>query len=140
MPTFDDRVHTAASPAAVWKLLYDPARFTEWWVGVGSVEPDIGDAVPGVDASGYTMYPDGYPDFPMPQTLRTDHHNQQVTISCLVSDLQFVWRLSPAADGRGTDIAVHVDIPESEAARLAAQREIIHGSLLRLAELARITH
>lgn len=138
MPTFDDRVHTAASPAAVWKLLYDPTRFTEWWVGIGSVEPEA--AAPGADGSAYTMYPDGYPDFPMPQTLRTDHHNQQVTISCLVSDLLFVWRLARAEDGDGTDIEVHVDIPESEAARLTAQREIIHGSLLRLADLARTPH
>lgn len=129
MPTFDDHVRTAATPAAVWKLLYDPTRFTEWWSGIGSVEP-------GADGSAYTMYPDGYPDFPMPQTLRADRGSQQVTISCLVSDLLFVWRLSLAEDDHSTDIHVHVEIPEAEAARLATQREIIHDSLTRLAALA----
>ncbi|MEV0463455.1 hypothetical protein ACFYUD_02525 [Nocardia tengchongensis] len=132
MPTFDDHAHTTASPAAVWKLLYDPTRFTEWWIGVGSVDANA-------DGSDYTMYPDGYPDFPMPQTLRADGRQAQVTISCLVSDLRFVWQLMLGEDGQSTDIHVHVDIPEAEAARLDTQREVIHGSLTRLAALARVS-
>ncbi|APB00806.1 hypothetical protein [Nocardia seriolae] len=129
MPTFDDHARTAATPAAVWKLLYDPSRFTEWWSGIGSIEPDA-------DGSTYTMYPEGYPDFPMPQTLRADRGNSLVTISCLVSDLLFVWQLSLAEDGHSTDIHVHVEIPEAEAARLATQREVIHESLTKLAALS----
>ncbi len=80
------------------------------------------------------MFPDGYPDFPMPQTLDTSHENGTVRISCLVSDLCFSWRLRPA--GAGTEISVHVEIPDREAARLDAQREIISQSLTRLADLA----
>jgi hypothetical protein len=80
------------------------------------------------------MYPSGYADFPMPQLLRTDHDGQRVTISCLVSDLRFEWRLRPAADG--TDIHVHVDIPDEEAARLATQRGVIRRSVANLAALA----
>jgi hypothetical protein len=126
MPDFDQSTITAAAPEQVWKLLYDPARFPEWWTGVGSVDID--------DTGGYTMYPTGYPDFPMPQLLATSQENGQVTISCLVSDLCFDWRLRPVA--AGTEISAHVRIPDQEAHRLDAQREIIAASMLRLARLA----
>lgn len=127
MPTFDDRVRSTAPPEDVWKLLYDPSRFPSWWAGVGAVDKS--------DVDGYTMYPDGYPDFPMPQRLRTDHADGCVAISCLVSDLTFEWRLRPI-DGGATEIAVHVEIPVAEAHRLAGQRDVIHRSLVALAALA----
>jgi uncharacterized protein YndB with AHSA1/START domain len=127
MPTFDQSAVAAAAPEEVWKLLYDPARFPEWWAGVGSVEP-------AGDAGDYTMYPEGYPDFPMPQALETSQENGAVKVSCLVSDLCFEWRLRPS--GSGTEISVHVEIPDHEAHRLDAQRDIIRQSVLRLAELA----
>jgi hypothetical protein len=129
MPTFDQSTIAQASPEEVWKLLYDPARFPEWWAGVGSIQADRDD--------GYTMFPDGYPDFPMPQTLRTSQENGTVQISCLVSDLCFDWRLRPA--GSGTEISVHVEIPDQEAHRVDAQRDIIRQSLDRLAALAAAT-
>jgi uncharacterized protein YndB with AHSA1/START domain len=111
----------------VWKLLYDPSRFPDWWAGIGTVE---------VEREGeYTMYPDGYPDFPMAQLLDTHRDQQRVTVSCLVSDLRFEWRLESTDDG-GTRITVDVEIPEAEAERLESQREVIHTSMNRLAELA----
>jgi uncharacterized protein YndB with AHSA1/START domain len=130
MPSFDDRTRSAAPPEDVWKLLYDPSRFPDWWAGVGTIEPSD------VDGSAYTMYPAGYPDFPMPQQLRSDRVGGSVAISCLVSDLTFEWRLRPLDDGRATEIAVHVELPESEGHRLAGQRDLIHHSLLALARLA----
>ncbi len=126
MPSFHDTVETTASPEEVWKLLYDPARFPDWWAGVGTVE--VG------DAGEYTMYPEGYPDFPMAQLLDTQRDEQRVTVSCLVSDLRFEWRLEP--DGAGTHITVDVEIPEAEAHRLDDQREVISASMKRLALLA----
>ena len=132
MPTFDDRARSAAPPEDVWKLLYDPSRFPEWWAGVGTVEPSD------VDGATYTMYPDGYPDFPMPQQLRGDHDGGSVAISCLVSDLDFEWRLHPLDGGRATEITVHVAIPAAEAHRLDGQRDAIHCSLLALAALAEV--
>jgi hypothetical protein len=127
MQTFDQSAVSTAPPEEVWKLLYDPTQFPLWWAGTGSVETasDVGD---------YTMYPEGYPDFPMPQTLTTSRENGAVKISCLVSDLCFDWRLRPS--GSGTEITVHVEIPDHEAHRLAAQREIIGRSVRQLAELA----
>ncbi len=126
MLSFHDTVTSAAAPEEVWKLLYDPSRFPDWWAGVGSVEP-------GGDGK-YTMYPEGYPDFPMAQLLDSRSEGQRVTVSCLVSDLRFDWRLEPAE--AGTQISVEVEIPDAEAHRLDSQREVISASMRRLAELA----
>jgi uncharacterized protein YndB with AHSA1/START domain len=126
MPSFNDEAVSEAAPEEVWKLLYDPARFPDWWTGIATVD------VAGEGA--YTMYPEGYPDFPMAQLLDTHGDRQRVTVSCLVSDLRFEWRLEPA--GEGTLITVDVDIPEAEAHRLDAQRETIRTSLRRLARVA----
>jgi uncharacterized protein YndB with AHSA1/START domain len=128
MPAFDDTVSTTAPVEEVWKLLYDPSRFPEWWSGVETIEPRAG---------GFTLYPEGYPDFPMPQDLRTDSDGRRVTISCLVSDLVFEWRLETL--DRGTRIAVHAEIPEREAHRLEGQRAAIGASLRSLAALAAAT-
>jgi uncharacterized protein YndB with AHSA1/START domain len=127
VPTFDDSIASQAPVEEVWKLLYDPARFPEWWAGVGTIEP-------GADGV-YTLYPEGYPDFPMPQQLRTDADGRTVTISCLVSDLVFQWRLEPLG-AAGTTIAVHAELPEREAHRLEGQRAAVSASLRALAELA----
>jgi uncharacterized protein YndB with AHSA1/START domain len=126
MPSFTDTVTAEASPEEVWKLLYDPARFPDWWAGIGTVDV-TGDGE-------YTMYPDGYPDFPMAQLLDTRREEGRVTVSCLVSDLRFEWRLEPVDPG--TRISVDVEIPAAEAHRLDAQREVISESMRRLAELA----
>jgi uncharacterized protein YndB with AHSA1/START domain len=118
---------SAAAPEDVWKLLYDPSRFPDWWAGVGTV--DVG------REGEYTMYPDGYPDFPMSQLLETKREDQRVTVSCLVSDMRFEWQLQ-AADGGGTLITVDVEIPDTEAERLDTQRGVISNSMKQLAELA----
>jgi hypothetical protein len=84
-----------------------------------------------------TMYTSGYPDYPMPQELHTDHDGGTVAISCLVPDLKFEWRLRSL--GLGTEITVHVEIPAAEAHRLATQQDIIRRSLATLAELAAVS-
>jgi hypothetical protein len=127
MPSFDDSTQTSATPEDVWMLLYDPVRFPDWWTGIAStISGEQGD---------YTMFVEGYPDFPMPQSLEAEAHDRRVTISCMVSDLVFQWHLEPAIGG-GTTISVHVDIPDGEAARLEMQREVIGTSLRNLGELA----
>ena len=129
MPTFDDSATTSAPVEEVWKLLYDPARMVEWWEGIERVEPS-GDGE-------ITVYPDGYPDFPMPQELRTAADGHGLTISCLVSYLVFEYRLEPLDPG--TRISVHVEIPEEEAHRLEGQRAGVSASLRSLAALATAT-
>ena len=132
MPSFHDSANTLAAPEEVWKLLYDPTRFPDWWAGIGTVEL-------AEDDGSYTMYPDGYPDFPMAQQLDTVHEQHRVTVSCLVSDLRFEWGLQALDGARGTRITVDVEIPAEEAARLEAQREAIRASLANLAHLAALT-
>jgi uncharacterized protein YndB with AHSA1/START domain len=129
MPSFHDTATSTGPPEEVWKLLYDPARFPDWWAGIGSVD---------VKSNGeYTMYPKGYPDFPMAQLLDTQRDEQRVTVSCLVSDLRFEWRLE--SHRAGTRITVDVEIPDAEAHRLDDQRDVISKSLKQLAELAGVT-
>jgi uncharacterized protein YndB with AHSA1/START domain len=128
MPSFHDSAKAQAPPEEVWKLLYDPARFPDWWAGIGNVGA--------VEDGAYTMYPEGYPDFPMAQMLETQREAQRVTVSCLVSDLRFDWRLEPLDAGASTRITVDVEIPEAEAQRLESQRETIRTSLVTLAALA----
>ena len=125
MPRFSDTVTTPAPPEEVWKLLYDASRFPDWWEGVETVRE-------GED--GPTFYPDGYPDFPMPQMLESSRDGGRVKVSCLVSDIRFEWRL--AEEDGGTRISVDVEIPVEESHRLERQSEIATASLRNLAELA----
>jgi uncharacterized protein YndB with AHSA1/START domain len=132
MPTFDDSETTPAPVEEVWKLLYDPSRMVEWWAGIERVDGA------GHDGKGnLTIYPEGYPDFPMAQELRTAADGRGLTISCLVSYLEYEWRLEPLDDG--TRISVRVEIPEEEAHRLEAQRAGVSASLRSLAALATAT-
>jgi uncharacterized protein YndB with AHSA1/START domain len=126
MPGFALSAECCAPVEEVWKLLFDPARFPEWWVGIETVRT----GAPGE----FTVWPAGYPDFPMPQKLRVDQAGERVTVSCQVSDIDFVWRL--AEDGQGTAIEVTVSLPENEAHRLDGQHQMIEESLRRLTALA----
>lgn len=62
MPEFAMSAVCRAPVEEVWKLLFDPARFPEWWVGIETVHQDA----PG----DFTLWLTGYPDFPVPQKLR----------------------------------------------------------------------
>ena len=114
MPAFRDATNTAAPPEEVWKILYDPSRFPEWWVGFETVETEPSQSG---EERRYTMYPNGYPDFPMPQVLRTSRDQGRVMVSCLVSELRFEWRLEPANQGTGS-----LSRSRSLSARLASSR------------------
>ena len=131
MPSFDDAAVIDSPPEEVFKLLHDPARLPEWMAGVGRVA-DVARAEGGAD---FTLYPDGYPDFAMPQALRASADGRRVTVSCHVSFLEFAWTLEEAGADR-TRLRVHVEIPEAEAHRLAAQRTAVRASLERLATVA----
>ena len=126
MPGFALSAQCRAPVEEVWKLLFDPARFPQWWTGVETVRT----GPPGE----FTLWPTGYPDFPMPQKLRVDQANDRVTVSCQVSDIDVVWQL--AEGGQGTAIQVTVSLPEREAHRLGGQRQAIGESLRRLTALA----
>jgi uncharacterized protein YndB with AHSA1/START domain len=128
MPQFSLSAPVDAPLEEVWKLLYDPSRFPEWWYGMEAVEA-------GEREGDFTYWVTGYPDFPMPQRLRAQQNDRRVSISCLVSFLEFVWQLDEL-DGDRTRVALDVTIPEEEAHRLDDQREYAERSLSRLAALA----
>lgn len=133
MPSFEDSAVSEAPPEEVWKLLYDPSRFPEWWAGMETVETDRS------DRSGrrrFTYYPDGRSDLPRPQLLDTVREERRIVVSCLVTDLRVDWRLEPTNGGRGTLIRVFVEAPESETQLLEDQRPTVSRSLARLARLA----
>jgi uncharacterized protein YndB with AHSA1/START domain len=126
MPGFELTGRVRAPVEEVWKLLFDPARFPEWWAGVATVRTE--------GPGSYTVWSEGHPDFPIPQRLRTDHAAGRVVISCQVSDIDITWQLAESGDGTG--ISVRVDIPEAEAHRLDGQRALVGASLAALAGLA----
>jgi uncharacterized protein YndB with AHSA1/START domain len=126
MPELTLTAHAAAPVEEVWKLVHDPTRYPEWWQGIAAVRSGPDDV--------YTIWPDGYPDFPMDQRMTADATDGRITISCLVSDLVFTWELHPA--GEETDIALRVEIPEHEAHREDTQRRLMTSSLATLARLA----
>jgi hypothetical protein len=82
----------------------------------------------------FTLWVDGHPDFPLPQTLRTDPARGRVIFSCQVFAINMVWQLAEA--GAGTSIHLNVTAPASEARRLDGQRPLIEESLRRLTALA----
>jgi uncharacterized protein YndB with AHSA1/START domain len=126
MPEFTLTATAAAPVEEVWKLLFDPTRFPEWWAGIDTVQVDAPDA--------YTMWLDGHPDFPMPQQLRTDHGSGRVTVSCQVSDIDFSWQLAEAPEG--TEITAQATLPPDESHRLDSVREMVAASLRALTALA----
>jgi uncharacterized protein YndB with AHSA1/START domain len=126
MPGFTLSASCRAPIEEVWKLLFDPARFPDWWAGIQTVRKDA----PGQ----FTQWPTGYPDFPMPQKLKVDQVNERVTISCQISDIDIVWQL--AENGTGTAIRVTVSLPDREAHRLDGQHQIIEESMRHLTALA----
>jgi uncharacterized protein YndB with AHSA1/START domain len=126
MPGFTLSTTTRAPVEEVWKLLFDPARFPEWWSGIAAVHVGT--------AGELTMFHEEHLDFPMPQELRADRASGRVTMSCQVTDIDFSWEL--AESGAGTTITAQVEFPPSQAFRVDGQRRAIGASLRALAALA----
>jgi hypothetical protein len=61
-----------------------------------------------------------------------------VTVSCLVSDLEYRWQLADL--GGDTGIEVRVELPDAEAHRVSVQRELLTTSLTNLARIAADGH
>lgn len=128
MLEFDETARSDAPPEEVWKALYDPVRFTEWWEGMETTS--VGDGE-------FTFQQVGVPELQIPNRLEARREEQTVVISCLLHDLRFRWRLEPLDGGRATRISVHVEIPDEKVERLESrQREVIRSSVRRLAALA----
>lgn len=125
MPGHEERAICRARASEVWKLLYDPARFPDWWAGLERVE-EAGGAV--------SRYMAAWPDFAYPTRVETGRADDRVVISCLLSDIVHEWVLEPHPEGCA--ITVRLDVPDDEAARLPALAEEARASLIRLVGLA----
>ena len=126
MPEFTLTARAAAPVEEVWKLLFDPTRFPEWWAGIETVQVESPQA--------YTIWLDSAPEFPMPQQLRTDTRAGRVTMSCQVSDIDFSWQLAESPDG--TEITARAVVPPHEGGRLDYVRDMVSASLGALTALA----
>ena len=122
MPSFEERAICRAPAEEVWKLLYDPTRFPEWWAGMDRVESGNGE-------ENVTRYMEAWPYFAYP-TRVSRREEGRIVVSCLLSDIVYEWVLEPAA--AGCAVRVRVEIPKEEAARLEAQEAEIRASLARL--------
>lgn len=127
MRRFAHSATSDAPPHEVWKLLYDPARFTDWWQGMRTTE--VGDGE-------FVLVQDDVPDFPIPHGLEVRRDGSVVVISCRLHELVFEWSIARGPDGEGTRIAVQASAPDAEAAVLVRQEPAIRASVERLAALA----
>lgn len=124
MPGFTVTAVCPAPALDVFALLHDPARIAEWWADTDRVEAGAEGVV--------TRYASAYPDFPYP--LGVARRDGAVTISCLVSDIVYEWRLAPHPDGCA--VSARVELPETEAGKLEDQRAEVSRSMDRLIALA----
>jgi carbon monoxide dehydrogenase subunit G len=128
MLEFEDSARSEAPPEEVWKILYDPARFTEWWEGMETTS--VGDGE-------FTLQQVGVPELQLPNRLEVRDAGSAVVISCLLHDFVYDWRLEPLDGGRATQISVHVAIPDDEVEQFEQfQRTMMGASVRRLAEVA----
>ena len=126
MPGFEERAECEAPPEEVWKLVYDPTRFADWWAGWERVDGGADGAV--------TRYDARWPDFAYPSHVETRHERGSVVVSCLLSDIAHEWAIEPRPAGCGLRVTVRV--PGDEAGRLPAVRDDVRRSLDRLVAVA----
>lgn len=126
MPSFEISATCRARPEEVFKLLWDPSRFPDWWAGMDRVEA--------AGEGNVNRYMSAWPDFAYPTRVTAGRDTSNITISCLLSDIAHEWGLSPHQ--AGCEVHVRVDVPEVEASRLDDQRTEVNTSLERLIALA----
>ena len=122
MPAFTERLTCAAPAEEVWKLLYDPWRYPEWWTGTDAVSESGGDVVRHSDGEVW------------PTTIEAHRTGEQVVISCVLTDIVFRWTLAP--DPRGCRVTLEVAIPDQQAARHGMQETAMRDAIVRLGRAA----
>lgn len=125
MPEFEQSAPCRAPAVEVWKLLYDPARYPEWWDGMERIE---------TGPAGTTRHMGALPNMPIPTRVEPAGDGSRVVISCLLTQIAHEWTLEPAVEG--CTVRVRVTIPEDQHDWLEQQRAEIGGSIRRLAAAA----
>jgi len=125
MPGFTEEGTCRAPAEEVWKLLYDPDRYMDWWTGTDRVE--VGEGV-------VTRYVPDAPGFAWPTVIASTGSGGRVTISCVLSDIVYDWTLSPRPPGCA--VRLRVEIPEELAGKLEGQMRDMRSAFGRLVRLA----
>lgn len=125
MIDFEETVVCRAPALQVWKLLYDPARYPEWWAGITRSEPTADGAV--VQHSAWE-----HGDLPLLITATRD--SPGVVIRCPATGKVLSWALEPHPDG--CRVRVRVQVPDGEHELLRTSRESMLATLPRLAATA----
>jgi hypothetical protein len=112
MLEFEDSARSEAPPEEVWTIVYDPARFTEWWEGMQTTS--VGDGE-------FTLQHVDFPELQIPNRLEVRDAGSAVVISCLLRPGDP--NLGPRGDSRREGRALRA-IPASDDGRLgeAARR------------------
>lgn len=125
MPGFSESGVCRAPAVEVWKLLYDPGRYMEWWTGTERVQ---------IDAGAVSRYVPDAPGFAYPTAIATSGAGEHVTISCLLTDIVYEWTLEPHPPGCA--VRLRVEIPEALADKLAGQLRDMQDAFARLVAVA----
>jgi hypothetical protein len=130
MPVIEAEALVAAPAEEVFKILHDPTRHPEWWVGV--------DAIEGVhrqdDALRFWVDSRDYPGARLEQR-QEPLAGGGIVMTCLRYDIRFRWRLIP--EGDATRVRAQVEIPDQSRELTDGYRARIPASLERLTTLCK---
>jgi hypothetical protein len=128
MPVIEAEALVAAPAEEVFKVLHDPTRHPEWWVGVDTIE--------GVrrrdDALRFSVRSRDYPGIRLEQR-QEPLAGGGIVMTCLRYGIHFRWQLIP--EGDATRVHARVEIPEQSRELTEGYRAKIPASLERLTAL-----
>jgi uncharacterized protein YndB with AHSA1/START domain len=128
MPIVEAETLIAAPAEEVFKVLHDPTRHPEWWVGLDTIE-----GVQGQDGElRFSVLSHDYPGVRLEQR-QEPLAGGGIVMTCLQYGLRFRWRLVP--EDHATRVHAHVEIPDRWRELTAGYRMKIPASLERLSAL-----
>ena len=128
MPVIEAEALVAAPAEEVFKVLHDPTRHPEWWVGLDTIEDVSGQD----DVLRFSVRSRDYPGARLEQ-LQEPLPGGGIVMTCLRYGIRFRWRLIP--EGDATRVHAHVEIPDDSRELTDAYRTKIPASLQRLTTL-----
>jgi uncharacterized protein YndB with AHSA1/START domain len=128
MPVIEAEALVGAPAEEVFKILHDPTRHPEWWVGLDTIESVRTQD----DTLRFSVYSRDYPGTRLEQR-QEPLAGGGIVMTCLQYGIRFRWRLTP--EGDATRVHAHVEIPEHSRELTDGYRVKIPASLERLTTL-----
>jgi Polyketide cyclase / dehydrase and lipid transport len=129
MPIVEAEALVAAPAEEVFKVLHDPTRHPEWWLGL--------DAIEGVrqqdEELRFAVLSQDFPGDRLEQRQEPLPGGGGIVMTCLQYGVRYRWRLVP--EGDATRIHAQVEIPDRRRELTDAYRVKIPASLQRLTAL-----